>query len=116
MLSHSQALDEIYAFQKLDRSLKTLKAEYGAIQSPTESEGTSSGSSENPSETMLLSPSSGRLIADCLGAPDIEQEVERAIHQVEASLRAERELEEEKRAIQSSTTKPVSKDWQRLQK
>ena len=110
MLSHSKILDEIYALQRLDRSLKTLKVEYEAIQSPTESEGTSFGSAQDPGETMLLSPSSGRLIADCLEAPDIEQEVERAIHQVEASLRTERELEEEKRAIRSSDTKPMSKD------
>lgn len=110
MLSCSKILDEIYALQKLNRSLETLKSEYKAIQSPTESESIFSESLETPSETMLLSPSSGMLIAECLEIPDIEQEVERAIHQVAASLRPKRELEEETRALQAATVKTTSKE------
>lgn len=110
MLSRSKILDEIYALQKLDKSLKTLISDYRNIQSPTESEITSEESLDNPRETMLLSPSSGKLIAECLELPTIEQEVERAIHQVEASLRTEREQERDKARNSAATVKSTSKD------
>lgn len=102
-LSRSKILDEIYTLQKLTRSLETLKSDFKAIQSPTRNEVIPFESPETPSETMLLSPSSGRLIAECLEIPAIEQEVERAIRQVETSLRAERELEREKARLSAAT-------------
>jgi hypothetical protein len=103
-LTPSKILDEIYKIQQFEISLQTLKSEHKAILSRAAS---SSSPLENPepppNEKMLLSPSSGKLIANFLEVPDIEQEVERAIHQVEASLRAKRELVEEKSAIQKAT-------------
>ncbi len=109
ILSPSKILDEIYALQRLDMRLKALKSEYSTIRSQAQTETTASENpetaSENlypqlPAEQMLLSPSSGRLIAECLEVPDIEQEVERAIHQVEASLKVKQvpKEEEEKKA------------------
>lgn len=58
---------------------------------------------------MLLSASSGRLIADCLEAPELEQEIERAVHQIEGALKAKKELNEEKRAMDSATDQPKAK-------
>ena len=112
--SNSKILDEIYTLQKLTRSLETLKSDLRTIQSPSKNEIISSeriespsripssDSAESPDETMLLSPSSGLLIAECLELPEIEQEVERAIHQVETSLRAEREAERKRQKARIS--------------
>jgi hypothetical protein len=106
-LSPSKILDEIYTLQRLDMRLKALKSEYTTIQSQAQTETTSPENPETqsdnpypqlPAEQMLLSPSSGRLIAECLKVPDIEQEVERAIHQVEASLKVKQVPKEEEKA------------------
>lgn len=40
---------------------------------------------------MLLSASDGRIIAETLEVPELEQEVERAIHQVSAQLRSKKD-------------------------
>lgn len=45
---------------------------------------------------MLLSPSDGRIIAETLEVPELEQEVERAIHQVGSELRKNKDVYEEK--------------------
>ena len=52
---------------------------------------------------MLLSPTSGKVIADCLETPEIEQEIERAILQVERALKSKKELKEEKVSIDKAT-------------
>lgn len=49
--------------------------------------------------TMLLLPSDGGHIANCLDIPELEQEIERAIHQVQGELKAKKESEEEKVSI-----------------
>lgn len=48
---------------------------------------------------MLLSPSDGRLIAETLEVPELEQELERAIHQVSAQLRRSKDMSEKKDAL-----------------
>lgn len=108
--SRSKILDEIYKLQKLDRSLETMKSHFKAIQSLTESEIAPSESPKPPGETMLLSPSSGMLIAECLEFPEIEQEVERAIKQVGEFLRAQKEVEGEKARRSVSTHNSTSKE------
>lgn len=54
---------------------------------------------------MLLSPSDGRIIAETLEVPELEQEVERAIHQVSAQLRRNKDVNEEKHALDSAAKK-----------
>lgn len=54
---------------------------------------------------MLLSPSDGRIIAETLEVPELEQEVERAIHQVNAQLRRNNNVSEEKHALDSTAKK-----------
>ena len=58
---------------------------------------------------MLLSPLDGRVIADRLEVPEIEQEIERAIHQVQGALDSKKELDAEKRALEGATEKPEVK-------
>lgn len=43
-------------------------------------------------ERMLLTSSNGRLIADAVEVPDLEEHIHRAVKQVEKSLRAKREV------------------------
>lgn len=109
--SPSSILDIAYEIQSFEKTLKNLDAEYKAIESESESDDKEafSNNMNKDTETMLLSASSGRLIADSLEAPELEQEIERAIHQVEGTLKAKRELNEEKQAIDSATEQPRAK-------
>lgn len=54
---------------------------------------------------MLLSPSDGRIIAETLQVPELEQEVERAIHQVSAQLRRNKDAYEEQPTLDSAAKK-----------
>lgn len=62
--------------------------------------------------TMLLSRSDGRFIAECLEVPEMEQEIERAIHQVGGALKAKKELEEEKQTLGTASKGPEAKGKQ----
>ena len=64
------------------------------------------------STTMLLSPSDGRLIAECLEVPEMEQEIERAIQQVGGALKVKKESEEEKPSLGMPNKGPVAKGKQ----
>ena len=57
-------------------------------------------------EKMLLSESSGQLIADSLDVPELAVEIKRAVWQEERSLRARQEYQEEKQEIEEATKKP----------
>lgn len=101
----------VYRVQILDFSLNRLKNEYKSIGLDS---GEISPFLENkiePEESMLLSASSGRLIALCLEAPELEQEIERAVKQVEKALTGEEELMEEKRSIDAATKHSEVKGW-----
>ena len=50
----------------------------------------------DPEEQMLLPGSSHKLVAQTLKVPELATEVERAIHQVEATLAREMTLEQER--------------------
>lgn len=54
---------------------------------------------------MLLSPSDGKIIAETLEVPELEQEVERAIHQVSSQLRKNKIVHEDKPALDSAAKK-----------
>ena len=51
---------------------------------------------------MLLSKKSGKIIAEVLEIPALEEEVERAIWQVKRQLRGKKELKEEKKELDSA--------------
>lgn len=54
---------------------------------------------------MLLSPSDGRIIAETLEVPELEQELERAIHQVATQLRRNQDVSEKKHALNPAAKK-----------
>lgn len=56
-------------------------------------------------DVMLLQGWNGKLLAERFKLPEMEAEVERAVEQVEASIKAREELMEEKREIEKHTRK-----------
>ena len=104
-LTPSPILDTAYSIHRIGASLKRLEAK---IERETLESGSSSSPALKESDdlpTMLLSPSDGRVLAECLDVEEMEQEVERAIHQVEGALKAKNELEEEKHSIEIANKK-----------
>lgn len=68
--------------------------------------GASSGSVPgDQEEKMLLSKTSGELIADYVEIPELAVEIERAVWQVEKSLQSKQELKEEKEELEAANRK-----------
>lgn len=102
-LAPSRLIDSVYAVQNIGRSLQALSKEVGnKITSPIQNT-RSEESEEEP--IMLLSPSDGRIIAETLEVPELEQELERAIHQVSAQLRRNKDVSEKKHALDPAAKK-----------
>ena len=97
-LNPSKILREAYAQATLDASLKRLQQELQDIREKKQRDDTV----DDPSEQMILSKTSGKIIAEQLEVPALEVEIERAIWQVERALSSKRELLEEKREIELS--------------
>lgn len=57
-------------------------------------------------DVMLLQKWNGKLIAEEFGLPAMEVEIERAVEQVEASIKAKEELVKEKKEIEKATRPP----------
>lgn len=110
-LAPSSILDKVYAVQGIGVSLKELDKEVEGMKTPSSRNSALDDSGKVPT-TMLLSPSDGRLIADCLEVPEMEQEIERAIHQVGEALKAKKELEEEKQTLGTANKGPEAKGKQ----
>lgn len=66
-----------------------------------EAGGSSAIGSDAEAERMLLIPSNGKLIADMVEVPELDEHIHRAVKQVEKSLSAKRELNEEKEELDS---------------
>lgn len=85
----------------MDTSVKAIKHDLENLKTsatPSKPLDQSTGSDGSAGEeSMLLSPSNGNLIAECFDIPDLEVEIERAILQVEKTLKAEKEIEIERR-------------------
>ena len=60
---------------------------------------TSEPDAKNNIEKMLLTPSNGRLVSELMDVPELDEQVQRAVKQVEKALRAEKELQEEKQDL-----------------
>jgi hypothetical protein len=57
-------------------------------------------------DVMVLQRWNGKLIAERFQLPDMEVEIERAVEQVEKSIKAKEELLEEKAELEKATAKP----------
>lgn len=58
---------------------------------------------------MVLHKSNGKRIAEALEIPELEAELDRAVWQVEKALKAEQELKEQKRELDSATSEVKKK-------
>ena len=96
----SSKLDSAYKIAALDLAMKNLDLEVKG-QRPLDRESVLDAESE--SERMLLAQSNGKLIAAYLEVPQLEEEIQRAVKQVEKELRGKRELSEEKQELESAT-------------
>lgn len=50
-------------------------------------------------EKMLLTQSDGKTISELVDVPELEEQIQRAVKQVEKALKAEKELQEEKQDL-----------------
>ena len=85
----------------LDTAMKDIDKEVDSLQPDSN---VKSGREETE-ERMLLSKPSGQLFAQYLEVPELAVEVERAVWQVEKSLKAQQERKEEVAELESATSK-----------
>ena len=90
----------------MDMSIEELDKEMDSIRSGTSIKSVADGEEER----MLLSKSSGRIIADYLDVPQLAAEVERAVWQVEKALKNKQELKDEKAELDAATTNQSERD------
>ena len=97
----SEVLPTAYLEAALDMTMGELDKEMGSIRSGSSIDSVP----DNQKERMLLSKSSGQLLAGHLDVPELAIEVERAVWQVEKALKAQNELREEKAELDAATRK-----------
>ncbi|KAI4201568.1 MAG: hypothetical protein LQ350_003183 [Teloschistes chrysophthalmus] len=97
-LTTSSNLDLAYAFGRMDASMKEIASEVkGALEGSSNIAPGVEPAME--AERMLLTQSSGRIIADVVEVPELEEHIQRAVKQVEKALRGKKELQEEKQEL-----------------
>lgn len=101
-MSSSPILRLAYLEATMDKTLADLDQGTKSIGTETVDHPTA----DAKEETMLLDEGSGKVIADHLDVPELAVEIKRAVWQVKKSLRAKRELREEKEELQAATKKP----------
>ena len=97
-ISPSKLLHTAYTEAMMDMKMRELNVDVKNVGSSTRQD-------HNPREVeekLLLSQSSGQLIADYVEIPELAAEIQRAVWQVERSLTAQRELREEKNDLESA--------------
>lgn len=88
---------------------QTFKKRLGAESSSTAAKGQSSNStSAQAEEVMLLQSWNGKLIAEQLGLPGMQLEIERAVEQVEASLEKQRQQRQSQDPLPGATTEKAT--------
>ncbi|KAL8655076.1 MAG: hypothetical protein Q9226_003182 [Calogaya cf. arnoldii] len=97
-LTKSPNLELAYEAGGLDVSLKELDRDVEKMREEPP-ENISKSDVEKNMERMLLTQSNGRLISEIVDVPELEEQVQRAVKQVEKAIRAEREFREEKRDL-----------------
>jgi len=100
--SPSARLRMAYTEATMDKRLWDLGQELHGISSDP----TNKQNSGVKQERMLLHQSSGELIAEYLEIPELAMEINRAAWQVERTLKAKQELQEEKSQLEQATKKP----------
>ncbi|PVH82695.1 hypothetical protein DL98DRAFT_487957 [Cadophora sp. DSE1049] len=61
-------------------------------------------------ERMVLHKSNGKRIAEALGIPELDVELDRAVWQVEKALREKHELKQEQRDLKAANSKPKERE------
>ena len=92
----SKILEELYSSGKKPFDTKPVTS--------TTSQGSTPGT-----ETMVLHKSDGKRIAQALELPQLDIELDRAVWQVEKSLKAEQELKQEKANLDKANSKTDEK-------
>ena len=100
-------LDIAYAEVKIMENLRSVRTEISEIGSQKSDNSITNTSKDE--EKMLLSESSGQLIADYLEVPELAVEIQRAVWQVDRALTAKQEYQEEKKELESATKTPDEK-------
>lgn len=106
ILSPSEFLRTAYIEAAMDMSIEELDKEMDSIRSGSSIKSVADGEEEK----MLLSKSSGQIIADYLDVPQLAAEVERAVWQVEKALKNKQELKDEKAELDAATTNQSKRD------
>ncbi len=96
-LSPSRLLDTAYAAATIATSITRLENELEDIKRSASNDHREPAGLGGPAEGMLLSQSSGKLIAEFLEIPELAVEIERAVAQINKILKAEKLEEQEKR-------------------
>ena len=98
-LSPSEILRTAYMEAAIDTSIEKLDKEIDSFRPGSSVKSVP----DEEEERMLLSKSSGQLLAGYIGVPELAVEVERAVWQVEKTLKARQELREEKAKLDAAT-------------
>ena len=108
----SSALDELYAAGLINPTRQGTRS----APVPTNDEAKlvakliDGQTNDGTEDVMLLQGWNGKLIAERFSLPEMEVEVERAVQQVEKSIKAKEELLEEKQEIEAATRATKSQD------
>ena len=98
----SSILDAVYAVEKVGASIREIEAELDALRR-RKAEPVSVPPKEP--ERMLLSQKDSALIASCVDIPELGPEIERAVWQIERSIKASEELGMEKVELEKASKK-----------
>ena len=97
-MSPSKLLHIAYTEAMMDMKMRELKKGVETVGSNARQD----HSPKEVEEKLLLSHGSGQLIADYVEIPELAAEIQRAVWQVERSLKAQRDLREEKNDLESA--------------
>jgi hypothetical protein len=93
---------------------KILDELYSTGEQPFDAQSVSSSeeslSSTQKEEKMLLHKSNGKRIAEALGIPELDVELDRAVWQVERALKAEEQLKDRKKELDRASADPNEKN------
>jgi len=101
----SPVLDEMYAAGLIHPTRQESREAPAPTQEQIEEVAKQVGQRSNggEEETLVLLRWNGKLLAERFKIPAMEVEIERAVEQVQRALKAKKELNEEKRAIEKAT-------------
>ncbi|EKG14065.1 hypothetical protein MPH_08807 [Macrophomina phaseolina MS6] len=104
----SEELDEMYAAGLIHPSRQHSRDAPAPTRKQTEevAEIIARQTNNETEDVMVLQKWNGKLLAERFHLPEMEVEIERAVEQVESSIKAKEELHEEKREIEKATAYP----------